>query len=416
MKQIVSAGLLKGKVIVPASKSDAQRAILAAALANGESIISGIGPSDDEQAMLQAIQKLGAKVTRIDDRQTVIDGLKNAPESCAISVGESGLTARLLTAVGASFDQKIQLEGHGSITTRPFHFYAETLPHFGAKVNTTNGCLPIQVQGPLQGNSVNVDGSLSSQFISGLLMALPLAEGNSNLEVEQLASGPYVSMTLATLQAFGIQVNHQQLKTFNIFGNQAYKATNYTIDGDWSAASYWLVAAAIGNPVLVAGLNMSSFQADKQLLHFLMHAGCKIIQESNGIVIDGTNRKAFHCDATNCPDLFPALVVLAASIEGVSTIDGATRLIHKESNRALVLQKEFGKLGLKIELEADQMLIYGTGSLSGGDVQSHNDHRIAMCLAIAGTFAKAPITINGSEAVSKSYPAFWEVFQGLVQA
>lgn len=414
MMQVVAPSKLSGNVCVPASKSDAQRAILAAALAKGTSELIGIGPSDDEQAMLKAIEQLGARITVISATKIQVEGMQQVPVSCHLSVGESGLAARLLSAVCATFHSEIVLEGHGSLNTRPFHFYEEVLPQFGARVTTTNGCLPITVNGPLQGNAIAVDGSLSSQYISGLLMALPLANGNSSLQVNHLASSPYVSMTMATLKAFGIDIEHAKMESFSIKGNQNYHATTYQVDGDWSAASYWLVAAAIGHSVSISGLKMSSLQADKQLLDILMKAGCKIIHGENGLQVDGSNRMPFECDATDCPDLFPALVVLAASVKGVSTIKGALRLIHKESNRAAVLKQEFAKLGVLIELNEDEMLVHGTGEIAGGEVHANNDHRIAMCLAIAGTIANAEVTIHNSEAVSKSYPEFWKCFDSLM--
>ena len=414
MIQVVAPSKLSGKVYVPASKSDAQRAILAAALAKGTSELIGVGPSDDEQAMLKAVKQLGAKISVISATKIQVEGIQQAPVSCHLSVGESGLAARLLSAVSATFGAEIVLEGHGSLNTRPFHFYEEVLPQFGARVQTTNGCLPLSVIGPLQGSVIAVDGSLSSQYISGLLMALPLADGNSSLQVNHLASWPYVAMTMATLNSFGIEINHTQMASFSITGNQRYQAISYHIDGDWSAASYWLVAAALGHSVSISGLKMSSLQADKHLLDILMKAGCKIIHSEKGLQVDGSNRMPFECDATDCPDLFPALVVLAASVKGVSTIKGALRLIHKESNRAAVLKQEFAKLGVLIELKEDEMLVYGTGEIAGGEVHSNNDHRIAMCLAIAGTIANAEVTIHNSEAVSKSYPEFWKRFDALM--
>ena len=420
MKQVIRPGLISGTISIPASKSDSQRAILCAALAEGTSHLTGIGKSDDEQAMLRAIEQMGAVVQREDNtgsdqsrligydsyNKISIKGIKNLPENLELSAGESGLGMRLLTCISSSFDQKVTLTGKGSLLTRPMAFFDEVLPKFGAKVSTNNGRLPIEVQGPLKGSATEVDGSLSSQFISGLLMALPKSEEPSELVVKDMKSGPYIGMTINTLKHFGIHIENEA-SVFKIPGNQSYTAANYSIESDWSSASYWLVAAALGHSVLISGLSLSSLQADKALLKALMSAGCKITFGEEGIRVDGSELTAFEFDATDCPDLFPALVVLAAKCQGISTVKGVRRLVHKESDRGKALQLEFGKMGLRIDLEDDLMLIYGTGKLYGAEVESHHDHRIAMCLGIAGSIANGETTLSNADAVSKSYPDFW---------
>lgn len=411
MIKTVIPGLRSGTVRIPASKSDAQRAYLAAALAKGTSELSGFGNSQDEQAMRYAIQTLGAKVIVKDDR-LIIKGISNFPETATINVGESGLGIRLLTSVCAAHTGTFTIEGQGSLTIRPMHFFEEVLPAFDVKCVTESGKLPIQVSGPMQGAEAKVDGSLSSQFVSGLLMALPLANGNSKLEVELLNSRPYVDMTLKTLTAFGIEIAENG-NTFHIAGNQEYVPNHYAIEADWSSAGYWLVAGALGNRVTVQGLDLNSLQADKSLMNFLEMAGCFWKENESGISVDGTHKKPFVVDATDCPDLFPTLVVLAAMCKGTSIITGALRLEHKESHRGLTLQSEFAKLGIQIALNGDQMLVHGEGRIQGGNVTSHHDHRIAMALAIAATVAEGPVTISDAEAVAKSYTDFWNTLEAL---
>lgn len=412
MEQRIQPGLLSGTVRIPASKSDSQRAILCAALADGKSRLSGIGNSEDEKAMLHSIGVLGAKVNFSLSSFAEITGITGITEPLNLSAGESGLGLRLLTCVSAGFDQKVTLNGSGSLLKRPMNFFDEVLPEFGCEVTTTSGYLPIEVLGPLKGNDVTVDGSMSSQFISGLLMALPRSERESLLTVSDMKSGAYIQMTLKTLHKFGIDIENRG-NVFRIPGNQSYRATDYAIEGDWSSASYWLAASAVGHRISVSGLNMGSLQADKALLNALMNAGCKIQIENQSVSVDGENIRPFEFDAENCPDLFPALVVLAAKCEGISCIKGVRRLEHKESNRGITLQSEFGKMGLKIDLNDDEMLIHGTGKLQGAVVSSHHDHRIAMSLAIAGSFATGETMIRNSEAVAKSYPDFWEHFKAL---
>lgn len=411
MKQVIRPGLISGTIQIPASKSDSQRAILCAALADGVSVLSGIGKSDDEQAMLKAIVEMGAIVqNENDDAAILITGIKNLPENMHLSAGESGLGLRLLTCVAASFNRKVVLTGQGSLLSRPMNFFDQVLPQFGCNVSTNEGSLPLEVQGPLEGNSIEVDGSVSSQFISGLLMALPRSKKSSSLTVVDMKSGPYIQMTISTLKEFGIVIEKEN-NVFKIAGNQSYRAREYTIEKDWSSASYWLVAAALGHSISISGLNMRSLQADKALLGALMDAGCKIMFEGQEIRVDGSEIRAFEFDATDCPDLFPALVVLAAKCNGLSILKGARRLIHKESNRGLALQTEFGKMGLRIDLEDDLMKIYGTGKLHGAEVYSHHDHRIAMCLGIAASIADGETSILNAESVSKSYPDFWHHFK-----
>ncbi len=424
MKQVIHPGLISGTIAIPASKSDAQRAILCAALAEGTSRLTGIGKSDDELAMLQAVRQMGAVVQSENENEnenedsfstthTVsITGIKNLPENLELSAGESGLGLRLLTCVSAAFDQKVRLTGRGSLLSRPMNFFDEVLPQFGAEVSTNNGKLPIEVKGPLKGRDTEVDGSLSSQFISGLLLALPKSETSSTLQVVDMKSGPYIQMTIHTLRQFGITIENEA-NVFRITGNQSYRAADYSIESDWSSASYWLVAAAIGHPLVISGLNMRSLQADKELLKALMSAGCRLSIGEDVIRVDGSNLEAFEFDASDCPDLFPALVVLASKCNGITRIHGAKRLIHKESDRGIALQSEFGKMGLRIELEDDLMLIHGTGKLHGAEVDSHHDHRIAMCLGIAGTIATGDTILTNADSVSKSYPDFWKCFNRL---
>ncbi len=215
-------------------------------------------------------------------------------------------------------------------------------------------------------------------------------------------------MTLRTLDRFGVRIDQQNMKAFTISGGQSYQATEYFVESDWSAAAFWLVAATIGHSVQVKGLNRQSLQADRMVLDALSVANCGYEFEHDVLTVDGSGRKCFQFDATDCPDLFPALVVLAAFCDGLSEIHGAERLKNKESDRGKTLKQEFGKLGLKIDLMGDRMLIHGGGLLRGTEVDSHGDHRIAMALAIVSTRIEGRTTIRNAEAVGKSYPDFWK--------
>ncbi len=413
MIQLVSKCDLTGIIVVPSSKSDGQRAILAAALSKNITIIHAVGESDDEKSMLENIQKLGAHVTILSTSSTQIQGIQEFPNKASLNAGESGLGMRLITGVCAGHNGVFTIDGEGSLLQRPQLFFEEHLTQMGVRVVSNDGFLPLTVHGKLIGGELDIDGSASSQFLSGMLMSLPLVEQDSVLVVRNLKSIPYVQMTLNTLNSFGIDVNHENFERFMIPGNQHYNCKEYTVEGDWSAASYWLVASALGHHVSISGLNMESAQADKSLLDMLQMANCSIVFEENAISVDGSNRIPFHVDATHSPDLFPALVTMAAFCDGISTISGVDRLKNKESNRGIALQQEFEKLGLKIDLEGDKMTIHGGVKLHGAEVDSHNDHRIAMCLGIAAINLSGSTTIAGAESVSKSYPKFWEDLDGL---
>jgi 3-phosphoshikimate 1-carboxyvinyltransferase len=408
MKIDVKPGFRSGIIAVPASKSDTQRALICAGIAEGVSIISNVGCSEDEQAVLQIIQDLGAEVQFIDQKTLQVKGITILPNNLQLNVGESGLATRLIIGLLSCYGGRFTISGKGTLLKRPLSIYADFFQNSGVIFTTSSNFLPVEIEGKLQRENLQVDGSESSQYISGILLGLPFLSPSTCLTVINLASKPYVEMTLATLSAFGITIDNNDFKTFQWRETSSYKATNYTIESDWSAASCWLVAAALGADIHLKGLSLNSKQADIQVLKALENANCFIFNSDESICIDGSNRTTFEFDATDCPDLFPALTTLAAFTVGVSKIKGVNRLTTKESSRGEVLQAEYAKLGVKIELQDDWMHIHGKSKVSGGEVSAHHDHRIAMCFAIAGMFASDPITIEYAEAVSKSYPEFWE--------
>ncbi|MEJ6616605.1 MAG: 3-phosphoshikimate 1-carboxyvinyltransferase [Crocinitomicaceae bacterium] len=406
MEKLVKAVELSGKIAIPPSKSDGQRAVLSAGLAAGSSTIINIGQSNDELAMMRNVQEFGAKV-EISDGQLNIDGSIAFPIVAEFNCGESGLGLRLITSICAVFEGKHTLTGEGSILNRSQSFFTEEFPAMGMEVISNNAHLPITLSGHLIPGVYKVDGSQSSQYISGLLMALPLLKGDSEIIVDELKSKSYVGMTLATLSTFGIKIKVDNNRYF-IAGNQFYSPTTYTVESDWSSASCWLVAAALGQKIELSGLSISSKQADVAMLDALNSANCMVEFLKDSIRVDGDRRRAFNFDATDCPDLFPALVVLAVGCQGKSILKGVRRLKNKESDRGIVLQQEYRKLGVTIEIHEDEMYVFGGAILKSGVVDSHNDHRIAMCLGITGTFIEEGITIKHAEAVAKSYPDFWE--------
>jgi len=407
MLQQVYPGKYNLNIQVPASKSDGQRALLAAALAKGTSYIHQLGNSKDELAMLRCIEQLGAK-TSWNEEVLEVEGLSRFPNEIALNCGESGLTSRLLIAVCAMYPGNFSISGEGSLLQRSMDFYVDLFNEQQLTFTfSENNTLPLHVRGGIKAGEIVVDGSQSSQYISGLLMGLPLLASDSVLVVENGVSLPYIQMTLNTLTSFGILVKQLENRYY-IQGNQTYQPTTYTVEGDWSSASYWLVASALGQDIQVKGLSLESLQADKAILDAFEKANCIVENTENGIQIHGTQRKSFEFDATHCPDLFPALATFASLIPGISNIKGVHRLQNKESDRGKVLQTEFKKLGVRIDLKDDVMHIHGQSSISGGTISANNDHRIAMCFGILGMFTESPVFIEGAEAVAKSYPDFWE--------
>jgi 3-phosphoshikimate 1-carboxyvinyltransferase len=319
----------------------------------------------------------------------------------------------MFTPIASLFTEEMELTGKGSLLKRPISMLENPLKMLGVKIESNNGFLPIKIKGPLLGGKAFVDGKISSQVLTGLLIALPKAKTDSYLIVENLQSIPYINMTIEIMKHFGVEIKHSGYQEFFIKGNQNYQAIQYYVEGDWSGAAFHLVAAAINGKVTLNGLSFDSAQADKAILNAIELAGSSIKVEKNIISIQKKDLRSFEFDATQSPDLFPPLVILAAACNGISRIKGVNRLIHKESNRALVLQNEMKKIGIRIELKGDIMKISG-GKISGGIIHSNNDHRIAMAGAIAGLISENPIEIEQAEAINKSYPGFFADFDKLV--
>lgn len=408
---------LRGEVTPPCSKSYAQRAMAAALLTPGRTTLRGIEFCRDTRSAIATIEHLGAKVEILDNDTLIIDGgLK--PQTATLNVGESGLAARLFTPIASLLSTPITIDGEGTLLHRPMSMMVEPLKELGVMVRDGGGRLPIEVCGPIRGGRVTVDGSVSSQFVTGLLLALPVAQGATTIELRGAVSTPYIDMTLETLDRFGVEVmyNDGDYTEFYIEGGQEYKPTDYTIESDWSAAAMIMVAAAIAGEVTINNLSTLSRQADTAICRALERAGASLIIEENKITVAHREIEAFTFDATHCPDLFPALVALAAAAEGVSTIYGLGRLGGKESDRGEVLKEEYAKLGIEIELDYDEdtMRIIG-GTPLAAEVDSHDDHRIAMSLAVTALRIDQDVTIRNRECVAKSYPSFFDDLESLKQ-
>ena len=422
MKITIHPSQLKGIIQAPASKSSMQRACAAALLSKGTSTIYNPGHSNDDKAAIGIIRALGAS-PEINNEELIINNsgfpLSAHESGITIDCGESGLSIRMFTPIVALSDKEITINGSGSLETRPMDFFDEILPQLGVKIKSNDGKLPLTVQGPLVPANIEVDGSMSSQFLTGLLMAYSAAGANGvSIKVNNLKSKPYIDLTLDVMKQFGMIVPENKNYREFIFNseptpNSELTTHDYKVEGDWSGAAFLLVAGAIAGSITIRGLDMSSTQADRKILDAMMSANAAIAMDAKGIQSHPGGLRGFEFDATDCPDLFPPLVALAAYCKGETRIKGVRRLKHKESNRAITLQDEFDLMGVRVELDDDTMIIHGGGIVKGADVRSHHDHRIAMACAVAALGANSETVIEDAMAVKKSYPDFYSDLQSL---
>ena len=451
---------------MPVSKSFAQRAIIAAALADGTSHLRGYTPCGDNEAALQVARNLGAEVN-VNGNEVTINGISaqlgglNLPE---LHVGESGLLTRMLIPVMAQLSpDPVSFTGEKTLLGRPLTGAKEIMDAFEADViplksdvirNDTNVIpseveespsivrVPLTVKGPLKAGRAEISGKHGSQLISGLLMALPFAEKNSSLIVHEPKSIPYMFITLEVLKKFGIKIGNDMLggpdflasdgdwslcteMVFKVKGGQKYKAADIDLEGDWSAAANFLVAGAIFGKAELQGLDTTSLQADLSIMDILMDAGASLSQldgDRGNITVQRAPLKAFRVDASNCPDLFPIVSVLAAFCQGTSRLAGVGRLANKESDRAKAILEMLTQMGVRACVEGDEMVIEGHSLaqrlldnclLKGGLYTSHHDHRMVMALKVASLGADGPISIDDEQCVAKSFPQFHEIFDKL---
>ena len=414
----VKPARVEGVVAAPPSKSVAQRAIAAAQLSDGSGEVwwgSHIAKhASDIRAALECVRQLGAAIAERDDRVVITPGRPNA--ATTLPCGESGLCLRLFSPIAALYDVEVELSAAGSLKRRPVGAIVEPLTRLGARCSTEQGLAPVVVRGPMRGGSVDYDDPLTSQILTGLLMALPRAPADSEIRVASLVSAPYVRLTVRLMRTYGVEVEHDAALTrFCIPGGQRYRPSAFRVEGDWSAAAFMLVAGAIAGKVTVRNLDCRTEQADVAVLEVLERCGAELTIGADQVTVEQNDLEPFRFDASDCPDLFPPLVALAAACRGASRIDGVGRLVHKESDRARALVGEYSRLGASIDVDADRLTIRG-GALEGGTVDSHNDHRIAMSLALAGLCARGPVGIEAWRCVDKSYPTFFGELSSLISA
>lgn len=413
MDIVISPGLLQGRVSIPASKSAAHRAMLCAALAPGVSTLFPVQPIQDILVTLNAVRALGAAADLEDGMITVKGGLP-LPCEAAVDCVESGSTLRFLTPIVAALGLPTRFSGRGQLPNRPMTPLTDELARHGAVFNT-GGQEMLSVSGQLQPGQYRLAGDISSQYITGLLLALPLLKGDSEIVLTSpLQSAGYVDMTLQTLAQFGVKVDAIAGK-YRIKGKQIYHPQSCAIEGDYSGAAFWLAAGVLYGGLEVSGLDAHSLQGDKAIVNILSSMGGKLkIAEDRLIKASPQSLHNIQLDVSQIPDLLPILAVTAVFAQGVTTLSGAARLRIKESDRLHTVTAGLQALGAIVEEHPDALVITGGKPLVGGvTVDSFGDHRIAMALSIAALGCQQPVTITGVQCVSKSYPDFYKDFQEL---
>lgn len=409
MEQVIgSLNKVNASIRIPASKSHGQRVLACSFINSNRTVIHNLGISDDEQGLLNLISDAGATVIS-EDGALIIRGVQWIDGAeLHLNCNESGLASRMITPILANANFPIELTGQGSLLKRPMNQFDSILNDLGVNFQSNEGKLPFQIHGPLKPQNIKIDGSLSSQFVTGLILGFvtsPLLK-NETIEVVNPTSIPYIELTLDVLRDFGVELKFEN-NIIQFAGPYKLKETEISIEGDWSSASFFLVAAAILGDITIHGLNIESKQADRKILEALQDFGAEIKLE-NGVQIIKNQSKAFEFDATHCPDLFPPLAVLASFAQGESKIKGVSRLIHKESNRAATIQSELTKMGAQISISDDVMHIQGIEKSTGAKIDPHGDHRIAMSCAIMALRAEGETIIHNAEVVGKSFPTFFE--------
>ena len=411
---------LKGEVKIPPSKSMAHRAVICAALGDGISKITNIDLSDDIIATIDAMRAIGAVINN-NSEYIEVKGIRSKDLSLdreyerVIDCNESGSTLRFLVPIALAFEGVTRFVGKGNLGKRPLNTYYEIFDAQGIKYEYKEGILDLVTSGKLSSGEFKVKGNISSQFITGLLFALPLLDGDSKIIITtELESIGYLDLTLSAMKDFGIEIINKDYKEFIIKGNQSYKSRDYRVEGDYSQGAFFLSADAIGADVNILDLKEDSLQGDKEVIDILTRMGLSIIKEGNNTKGNVKELRSTLIDASQCPDIIPVLSAVAALCEGRTEIINAGRLRIKECDRLKAVTLELNKLGAKIEEKPEGLIIDGVKEFKGGvNVWSHKDHRIAMTLAIASIKCKEPIILVDYECVSKSYPQFFEDFKML---
>ena len=411
MNKIINPFKYNGSIKINSSKSIFQRALAISCFSKSEFTIVGDYNNEDTITAIQICKKIGLDIKINKNELKVSGNISKNPENIEINSRESGLSTRIFSVLLSSFFSQTKINLEGTAKNRKFDF--SSLERLGIKIN--NSKESILIDGKIKSGIIKLNNQNTSQLLTALLITMPFLNGDSEIICKNLVSKNYVDITLEMLKSLGINILNKSYERFIIKGNQKLKKNKIVVEGDWSSAAFHFVGAAISGKVDIYGLNINSSQGDKEIINVLRKCGSKIKINNSYISVLKDKLIPFVFDATDYPDLFPPLIVLASCCEGDSIINGVDRLINKESNRALSLKKEFSKLGVDINQENNSFRITGKDFLDANEVSSHLDHRIAMSLSIAAIKCKNPITINNSEVVNKSYSRFFEDLEKIAQ-
>ncbi len=415
MKVRITPSSVTGEVSAPPSKSYTHRAVIVASLATGESLIEDPLLSDDTRYTIDACRSLGADI-ELKGNRLMITGtggqIRVAPGNEKIFAGDSGSTIRMVAPLAALAPTKVILDGDSRLRQRPVGDLLSALKSLGASARSlgTNGCPPIEIQGgKLTGGEITTPGRVSSQHVSALLMIAPYTENGLRIKIaEGFHSRPYIDITLDVMRDFGVEAVNKDYKELLVKGDQIYKGKRYRIEGDYSSAAYFLAAGAIGGrPVTVKNLKINSAQGDKYLLNILSLMGCTIERQKEQVTVSRRDElKGVTVDMGDYPDLVQTVAVVAAYARVKTEMTNIGHLRFKETDRLGDTAAELGKMGIRVDATDNTIVVYG-GKPRGTEIEAHNDHRMAMSLAIAALFAEGDSIINGAEAVTKSYPRFF---------
>ena len=410
MKAIIYPSKSTGVVTVPTSKSVAHRLLICAALSNGESIISNVSMNSDISATISCLKELGADIL-VDGSTVTVKGIKETKKEVELNAIESGSTLRFLIPISSYLSKKVIFKGTEKLISRPLDVYQKL---YNDNFVKKNNC--IIINNLLDQNYYEIDGSISSQFISGLLFYLPLLKNDSEIKIiNEYESKSYVDLTIDALNKFGIQIEEKDNgRRLIVKGGQTYISNNLSVEGDYSQAAFFLTLGAINNEITVKGLNKSSKQGDKAIVDVLKNANVRMEINNEGITVKKSEIKAIDVDLKDIPDLGPILSVLFSRAKGKSKLYNAKRLRYKESDRILAIETELKKMGVEISSDENNIYINGVNNLIINDIiSSHNDHRIFMAVSILATISNTPVTISNYECINKSYPCFLDDLQGL---
>lgn len=412
MQVKIKPGKIKGSVSVPSSKSITHRAVMIASLAKGKSVIKNCLKSVDTDLTVKACKELGVEIDE-KDNQLIINGVNGRfvlyGKTKNLFVGESGTSLRLLTALSVLTDGTVIIDGERKLRERPIGELIDVLQKQGIEARSINndGYPPVEIKGStFKGGEITVESEKSSQFASAIMLISPYAQNDVRLIPFSLKSQPYLEITRSVMVKFGAEIERKN-STYLIKKGKKYKGCDMKIEGDWTQASYFAVAAAIsGNTVNLINLNPNSHQGDRKIISLLMSMGCKIQSNQDGISITGGNLSAISEDLGDFPDIVPSMCIAAGFAKGKSTFTNIGHLVYKESNRLESVCLELNKMGIIAYFDKDRITVIG-GNPKGTIIDSHNDHRIAMSFSVAATAASGETVINNAEVVDKSYPDFY---------